>query len=87
MPPDADQESRRSEPGTSASQGEGSTFFGLGKPRLLGVLLFLLVANIFLPALRHDFIYYDDPGFVMENPHVVGVHVGIGAVGVALLDD
>jgi tetratricopeptide (TPR) repeat protein len=72
MHPDADQESRRSEPGTSAGQGDGGTFSGQPRPRLLGLLLFLLVAGIFLPALRHDFIYYDDPGFVMENPHVAG---------------
>jgi protein O-mannosyl-transferase len=39
---------------------------------LLGLLLFLVVVGVFLPALRHDFIYYDDPGFVMENPHVTG---------------
>jgi protein O-mannosyl-transferase len=42
----------------------------VGKTRLLGLLIFLLVAGVFLPALRHDFIYYDDPGFVTENPHV-----------------
>jgi tetratricopeptide (TPR) repeat protein len=72
MLPDANQESRRSEPGISAGQGAGTTFPGRGKPLLLGLLLFLLVANVFLPAIRHDFIYYDDPGFVMENPHVVG---------------
>jgi tetratricopeptide (TPR) repeat protein len=36
------------------------------------MLLFLLVAGVFLPALRNDFIYYDDPGFVMKNSHVLG---------------
>ena len=34
------------------------------------MLIFLLVAGVFLPGLRHDFIYYDDPGFVLDNPHV-----------------
>ena len=57
----------RSEP--SAGPGGGGTS-NWGKTRLLGLLIFLLAAGVFLPALRHDFIYYDDPGFVMENPHV-----------------
>jgi len=38
----------------------------------LGVFLFLLVAGVFLPALRHDFITYDDPAYVTENLHVRG---------------
>jgi len=66
---------------TADRQGNVTSFVDLaaGDPgrsrartRLLGLLLFLLVAGIFLPALRHDFIYYDDPGFVTGNPHVLG---------------
>jgi tetratricopeptide (TPR) repeat protein len=38
----------------------------------LGALLFLLVAGIFLPAVSHDFITYDDPVYVTENAHVKG---------------
>ncbi|HWD21011.1 MAG TPA: tetratricopeptide repeat protein [Verrucomicrobiae bacterium] len=33
----------------------------------LAILLFLLVACVFLPALKNDFIDYDDPAFVTEN--------------------
>jgi tetratricopeptide (TPR) repeat protein len=40
--------------------------------RFAGLLLFLLVVGVFLPALRHDFLNYDDPGFVTENVHVQG---------------
>ncbi len=36
----------------------------------LGFLLFLVVAGIFLPALTHDFITYDDPRYVSQNPHM-----------------
>jgi tetratricopeptide (TPR) repeat protein len=39
---------------------------------LLGALLFMLVAGVFLPALTHGFITYDDPVYVTENPHVAG---------------
>ncbi len=38
--------------------------------RLCGLLLFLLVAGCFLPAVTHDFITYDDPVYVTENAHV-----------------
>lgn len=38
--------------------------------RWLGALLFLVVLGVFLPALRHDFITYDDPAYVVGNPHV-----------------
>jgi tetratricopeptide (TPR) repeat protein len=39
---------------------------------LLGALLFLVVAGLFLPALGHGFITYDDPKYVTENAHVTG---------------
>jgi tetratricopeptide (TPR) repeat protein len=38
--------------------------------RWLGALLFLIVLGVFLPALRNDFVTYDDPAYVIENPHV-----------------
>jgi len=41
-------------------------------PLLQGALLFLLVAGIFLPAVSHDFITYDDPVYVTENANVTG---------------
>jgi hypothetical protein len=39
---------------------------------VLGALLFLSVAGIFLPAVTHDFITYDDPVYVTDNAHVTG---------------
>jgi tetratricopeptide (TPR) repeat protein len=38
----------------------------------LAALLFLAVAGLFLPALGHDFITYDDPVYVTKNAHVTG---------------
>jgi tetratricopeptide (TPR) repeat protein len=38
--------------------------------RLCGLLLFVLVAGCFLPAVTHDFITYDDPVYVTGNAHV-----------------
>jgi protein O-mannosyl-transferase len=43
-----------------------------GRTHLLSLLIFLVVTAVFLPALRHDFVYYDDPTFVKDNPHVQG---------------
>ena len=44
-----------------------------GRGRFLpGALLFLLVAGVFLPAVTHDFITYDDPVYVTGNAHVTG---------------
>ncbi len=37
---------------------------------LAGLVLFLVVAGVFLPALGHDFITYDDPAYVTRNSHV-----------------
>lgn len=50
---------------TSIASGGRGQFF-------LGALLFLLVAGIFLPAVTHDFITYDDPVYVTKNAHVTG---------------
>jgi tetratricopeptide (TPR) repeat protein len=36
----------------------------------LGALLFLVVGGLFLPAVTHDFISYDDPAYVTENARV-----------------
>jgi tetratricopeptide (TPR) repeat protein len=36
----------------------------------LCALLFLIVLGVFLPALRHDFINYDDDFYVTDNSHV-----------------
>lgn len=41
-------------------------------PLSLGAVLFLFVAGLFLPSVTHDFITYDDPRYVTENPHVAG---------------
>ena len=56
--------------GTPGVHGGGGIFSACTKPWLLGLLLFLLVGGVFAPAVRHDFTYFDDPGFVTENPHV-----------------
>jgi len=40
------------------------------KTSFLGILLFLVVAWTFLPALGHHFINYDDPQHVTENTNV-----------------
>jgi hypothetical protein len=39
----------------------------------------VLVAGIFLPAVTHDFITYDDPAYVTENPHVAAGLTWAGA--------
>jgi len=39
---------------------------------LAATALFALVAGVFLPALNHGFITYDDPTYVTENAHVTG---------------
>ena len=42
--------------------------FSVWKHRgVFGLLLFLLVLAVFLPALRNDFINYDDNGYVTAN--------------------
>jgi tetratricopeptide (TPR) repeat protein len=45
---------------------------GFLKPALLGTLLFVTVAAVFLPAVRFDFVPYDDPVYVTQNAHVLG---------------
>jgi tetratricopeptide (TPR) repeat protein len=43
----------------------------VSRARPCGLLLFLLVAACFLPAVRHGFITYDDPVYVTGNAHVM----------------
>jgi tetratricopeptide (TPR) repeat protein len=40
------------------------------QPRWLGAALFLIVLAVYLPAVRHEFIDYDDNGYVYENDWV-----------------
>jgi len=40
------------------------------RPLWLGALLFLITLGVYLPALRYGFITYDDPAYVLEEPHV-----------------
>lgn len=42
------------------------------KPGLLALALWVVTTLLFLPALKHEFINYDDPSFVTENPLVSG---------------
>jgi tetratricopeptide (TPR) repeat protein len=42
------------------------------RERRLATLLFLVVAGVFIPAVTHDFITYDDPVYVTGNVHVTG---------------
>jgi protein O-mannosyl-transferase len=42
------------------------------KTTLCSVLLFLLAAGAFLPALRNGFVNFDDTVYVYANPHVQG---------------
>jgi tetratricopeptide (TPR) repeat protein len=37
---------------------------------LLGLVLGIVTLALYLPALRHDFLDYDDQQYVTENPHV-----------------
>jgi protein O-mannosyl-transferase len=39
-------------------------------PAILSILLFVLVLGVFSPALRNDFVNYDDPDYVTANPRV-----------------
>lgn len=39
---------------------------------LLCALVFSVTLAVFWPATRYDFVNYDDPQYVSENPHVVG---------------
>ncbi len=38
----------------------------------MAVLLALLTIALYWPAMRYDFVNYDDTVYVTENPHVQG---------------
>lgn len=59
-------------PAGAAGGGPPDDAGGHRKPLILGTLLFLLVAGIFMPAVTHGFITYDDPEYVTHNAHVTG---------------
>ena len=40
------------------------------KPVLMGALLVTATLLLYLPVIHHDFIYYDDRGYVTDNVHV-----------------
>jgi protein O-mannosyl-transferase len=40
------------------------------KPALLGALLVIATLLLYVPVIHHDFIYYDDRGYVTDNVHV-----------------
>jgi len=40
------------------------------KPLLMGALLVTATLLLYLPVIHHDFIYYDDRGYVTDNVHV-----------------
>ena len=39
-------------------------------PRLIGLALAMVTLFVYLPACFHDFIYYDDPAYVVDNRFV-----------------
>ncbi len=43
---------------------------GSRRPLMLSILLFVLVFAVFSPAVRNDFVNYDDPDYVTANPRV-----------------
>ena len=60
----------------SKAEGAGAAARGLlwrekmGCPGFVCLLLALVTLGVFLPVARHDFVNYDDPDYVSENPHV-----------------
>lgn len=42
----------------------------MSRPRIIGLLLFLITLGAYLPVLRDGFVNYDDPDYVTENPMV-----------------
>lgn len=42
------------------------------RPLWIGAALFLVVLAVFLPAVNHGYIPYDDPTYIYQNPHVTG---------------
>jgi len=54
-------------PGPSATLLAGSRFSAWG----IALLLLAVTMALYWPATHHDFINYDDPGYVTENPRVL----------------
>ncbi len=44
----------------------------MSRPRLIALLLALVTLVVYLPAVRCDFVNFDDQLYVTENPHVQG---------------
>jgi len=44
----------------------------LAGPFWTGLLLAIITVVVYWPAVGFDFVNYDDPQFVYENPHVLG---------------
>src|SRR4051812_17329865 len=68
--------SKKSVPAPLADSRERSSSAQVSRPAwrllLFQVLVFEIIAGVFLPAIRNDFFYWygDDPGYVTENAHV-----------------
>jgi tetratricopeptide (TPR) repeat protein len=58
------------EPNAAAPKGGGSWRDKMSSPGFLCLLLALATLALFLPVTWHDFVNYDDPGYVTENYHV-----------------
>jgi len=52
----------------------------IGQGRLFPVLLFCGVLLVFAPVHRHEFVNFDDPGYITENPQV---RAGLTRAGIA----
>src|SRR5439155_1849120 len=48
----------------------GSWLAKLRSPAVLSLLLALTTLGVYLPVAWHDFVGYDDPDYVTDNPHV-----------------
>ncbi len=44
----------------------------LARPFWVCVLLAIITAVVYWPAIGFDYVNYDDPGFVYQNPHIMG---------------
>jgi len=56
---------------TSGMHNGGKNDAGLhAPPRLVALLLALLTLLVYVPVCFHDFIFYDDPAYVLDNPTV-----------------
>ena len=51
-------------------RGESRTRWRIGRELVVGVLLALTVLAVYAPVRDHDFVEFDDPLYVSENPMV-----------------